>query len=245
MTGTTDTAGMRDAHAAHGSAAPPARPGSATASFTAEAWERAAPVRDAIDALPLVRGLGDGSLTRDRFDYYMAQDALYLAEYGRALAGVAALSDEPDEFVFWCDAAREAVVVERALHAAHVDLTAGADASPTCRAYTDFLRARCALVSYGVAVAAVLPCFWIYQDVGAGMIARAGDLGAHPYGDWIATYADPGFERSTDRVRSIADRLARAAGDGERERMHASFATACRHEWMFWDAAWRMERSPV
>ena len=91
----------------------------------------------------------------------------------------------------------------------------------------------------------MLPCFWIYQDVGAGMIARAGDLGAHPYGDWIATYADPGFERSTDRVRSIADRLARAAGDGERERMHASFATACRHEWMFWDAAWRMERSPV
>ena len=90
MTGTTDTTGMRDAHAAHGSAAPPARPGSATASFTAEAWERAAPVRDAIDALPLVRGLGDGSLTRDRFDYYMAQDALYLAEYGRALAGVAA-----------------------------------------------------------------------------------------------------------------------------------------------------------
>ena len=101
MTGATGTAGMRDAHAAHGSAAPPARPGSATASFTAEAWERAAPVRDAIDALPLVRGLGDGSLTRDRFDYYMAQDALYLAEYGRALAGVAALSDEPDEFVFW------------------------------------------------------------------------------------------------------------------------------------------------
>ena len=195
----------------------------AAGAFTTRAWRRAAPIRAAIDEQPLVRGLGDGTLSEDRFNYYMTQDALYLVEYGRVLAGVASLSGEPDEFAFWCDCAKQALVAERELHAAHVDLMSGATASPTCRAYTDFLHAGVALGSYGVAVAAVLPC----------------------YGDWISTYADPAFEQSTARARGVADRLAAAAGDDERGRMHEAFATACRYEWMFWDAAWRMERSPV
>lgn len=217
----------------------------AAGAFTTRAWRRAAPIRAAIDEQPLVRGLGDGTLSEDRFNYYMTQDALYLVEYGRVLAGVASLSGEPDEFAFWCDCAKQALVAERELHAAHMDLMSGATASPTCRAYTDFLHAGVALGSYGVAVAAVLPCFWIYQDVGAGLLARAGDLSGHPYGDWISTYADPAFEQSTARARGVADRLAAAAGDDERGRMHEAFATACRYEWMFWDAAWRMEDWPV
>ena len=212
----------------------------AAGAFTTRAWRRAAPIRAAIDEQPLVRGLGDGTLSEDRFNYYMTQDALYLVEYGRVLAGVASLSGEPDEFAFWCDCAKQALVAERELHAAHVDLMSGATASPTCRAYTDFLHDGVALGSYGVAVAAVLPCFWIYQDVGAGLLARAGDLSGHPYGDWISTYADPAFEQSTARARGVADRLAAAAGDDERGRMHEAFATACRYEWMFCDTTCRI-----
>ena len=212
--------------------------------FSDDVLTRIGPIRAAIDDLPFVRGLADGTLPRDKFDYYMTQDALYLGEYGRALAGLAKMTDDPDEMVFWAQCAKDSVLVERALHASHVDVMAAASASPTCRAYTSYLLAAQS-GDYAVAAAAVVPCFWIYQDVGDRMLERAGDLKSHPYGDWIGTYADPAFAEQTRSVLGIIDRLADRGGDALRERMAEAFVQASRYEWMFWDAAWRKEAWPV
>lgn len=47
-------------------------------SFTDQAWQRAAPLRAAIDAHPFNQELAAGTLSRDRFQCYIIQDALYL-----------------------------------------------------------------------------------------------------------------------------------------------------------------------
>lgn len=216
-----------------------------TSTFSADTWARIAPIRAAIDDLPFVRHLADGTLDRERFEYYLAQDALYLADYSRALAGIGAQALDPDEAVFWARSAVETIEVERQLHAAHVDDFAAATMSPTCTGYTSFLLARLTDGCYPVAAAAVLPCFWIYADVGNTLLARAGDLAGHPYGDWIATYADEAFAASVARAQQICDDQAARATPEIVERMHAAFATASRFEWLFWDAAWRRERWPV
>lgn len=114
--------------------------------FTTDVWESIAPIRAAIEAMPFLQRLRDGSLERERFTYYMRQDALYLADYGRALAACAAQASDPDDLVFWAGSAQQTVVVERELHAAHVAGGLGAldelrEASPTCTAYTSFLLA--------------------------------------------------------------------------------------------------------
>lgn len=214
-------------------------------SFTDQTWQRAAGILDAIYTHPFVEGLGDGSLPEATFKEYLTQDSLYLLDYGRALAGLAAQATEPDDMVFWAACAREVVVVERELHAAHVDLLADATASPTCRGYTSYLLSLLTRGDYRVAVAGILPCFWIYADVGRRLLDAAGDLGGHPYGDWIGTYADEGFVYQANRARAITDRLATTADDATLEAMHTAFATASRYEWMFWDAAWRLETWPV
>ena len=46
-------------------------------------------------------------------------------------------------------------------------------------------------------------------------------------------------------ARAITDELAEAADAATVARMHEAFATASRYEWMFWDAAHRLERWPV
>lgn len=212
--------------------------------FTTDTWERTASIREAIYAHPFVAGLGDGSLPRDRFVEYMAQDALYLADYARALAALATQASASDEVVFWAGASREAIVVERELHAGHVELEA-ATMNPTCRGYTSYLLSLATRGSYRVAAAGVLPCFWIYADVGARLLERAGELSDHPYGDWIGLYADEAFDAEVAKAKAIVDGLAASATPEETERMHEAFATASRYEWMFWDAAWRMETWPV
>lgn len=228
-----------------------AAPGSAAAvpeherPFSSVAWERVAPVRAAIDGLPLLRQLADRTLPRETFRFYLAQDALYLADYGRALAAAAAQAPTSEQMAFWAQSAREVVEVERALHAAHVEDLTAAEPSPTTTAYTSYLLALAASGSYPVLAAGILPCFWVYDDVGTRLKAGVGDLGGHPYGDWIGTYGDPGFTAATDTARGIVDRLAAEAAAGTVERMHTAFLRATQYEWMFWDAAWRHETWPV
>lgn len=216
-----------------------------TGLFSAVAWQRTATVREAIDALPLLRQLADATLPEETFTNYLAQDALYLADYGRVLAAAAAQARTTDEMAFWAQSARNVVEVERALHAAHVtDLTA-AEPSPTTVAYTSYLLALAASGNYPALAAGILPCFWVYDDVGTRLKATAGDLSAHPYGDWIATYGDPDFTAATDTARDIVDRLAAQADPGTGARMHTAFYRATQYEWMFWDAAHRHETWPI
>lgn len=212
--------------------------------FTDEVWESTRPILDAIEQHPFVTGLGDGSLDRAVFEEYMRQDALYLADYGRAMGLLAARAQRSDEIVFWGTSVQGAIVAERELHAAHVTLDEGT-MSPTCRAYTSYLLGRAATAAYEVGVAAVLPCFWIYQEVGEKLLEQAGELAAHPYGDWIGMYGDPVFAEAVTQARAITDRLAAGSSSEVREQMAEAYTTAARYEWMFWDAAHRMETWPV
>lgn len=218
--------------------------------FTDDAWAAIADIRAAIETMPFLDGLRDGTLPRERFDYYMRQDALYLADYGRSLAACASQATDPDDVVFWTGSAQQTVVVERELHAAHVaggrdGLGELGDPSPTCTAYTSFLLALATRGCYPALAAGVLPCFWIYDDVGTRLKAAVGDLDGHPYGDWIAAYGDPDFAASCRRARSVVDRLADTADSATWDRMMAAFVRASQYEWMFWDAADRMDDWPI
>jgi thiaminase/transcriptional activator TenA len=213
--------------------------------FTDELWASTESIRERIDGLPFLVALEDGSLPRERFDHYLAQDARYLIEFGRVLAHAAAVSPTADALVFWAESAVSTVRVERELHARHVGDLDGAPMSPTCSAYTSYLLSVCAAGSYPVLTAAVLPCFWIYDDVGVRLKQRLGETADHPYGDWVATYGDPAFTAATERARALVDAAAQRAGAEDLAGMRAAFTTAARFEYLFWDAAWRLEEWTV
>jgi thiaminase II len=211
-------------------------------SFCADAWDRTAVVRHEIHRLPFIVALGNGDLPLDRFLGYLVQDAHYLHEYARVLATAAARADDVGDLAFFARGAVTAVEVEAALHARRTADVADPGPSPTCTAYMSFLLATAHTDSYAELVAAVLPCYWLYSEVGTVLseraAARPGGLEQHPYADWIATYSDPGFTAATATVCAIADRVATEGGAALYERMHARFALACEYERRFWEAAW-------
>ncbi|MFF1695503.1 thiaminase II [Streptomyces sp. NPDC058257] len=215
-----------------------------TTTFCDELWTATAEIRAAIDKLPFVTGLGDGTLDREKFVYYLAQDAHYLRGYARALAGAAAKADRPQDIAFFAKSAHDAVVVESSLHESNVVDVDAWTPSPTGTGYTSYLLSVAHTQGYPELAAAVLPCFWIYAEVGRALLEQAGDLAAHPYGDWIGTYADEEFEAATEHARQIVNRLADQADPATRARMRTVFTTASTWEWMFWDAAWRVESWP-
>jgi thiaminase/transcriptional activator TenA len=48
-----------------------------------------------------------------------------------------------------------------------------------------------------------------------------------------------------DAVLRVTDQVGERIAETERRRLSDHFETTSRYEWMFWDAAWRLEEWPV
>ncbi|WP_158888497.1 thiaminase II [Amycolatopsis anabasis] len=220
--------------------------------FCDQAWQHTVKLQQAVLEHPFNTELADGSLSRERFQFYLAQDARYLIGFGRALAVAAARAPEPEDLAFFAGAARESVVVERGLHQGYferfglseADLDA-IETSPTCLGYTSFLLATAQSAGYPELIAALLPCFWVYQHVGTDILRRQADGVGNPYRMWIDTYADEEFAESVATCRAAVDRAAATADEATRERMLTAFTRASEYEWLFWDSAYRLETWPT
>ena len=199
-------------------------------------WQNIADVRAEIDALPFVRGLGDGTLDRTAFEWYLAQDAIYLREYSRVLAEASRLAPSTAEQAFWASNAHAAIATELLLHESW--LPAGTDAatqpSACTTAYLNHLRAAGSRGSYPVLVAALLPCFWLYQDVGARLHALSHP--EHPYCSWLDTYADEAFAAATTQAIGFVTHAAADADETTRVAMFDAFRASAVHERDFFTA---------
>jgi len=214
--------------------------------FTQRIQANTQSVYEAILAHPFIRALADGTLSRDRFAYYVQQDALYLRDYARALALLAAKAPEPGVTEELLTYARDGVDVERALHEQFMTAFAiepAKEQEPACFAYTRYLLATVALDAYEVGLAAVLPCFWIYREVGSDIARRS--VSSNPYAPWIKTYSDETFLKSVKRMLDLTDAAACTASTATQAAMERAYAVSARYEWSFWDAAWRMDHRPV
>jgi thiaminase/transcriptional activator TenA len=221
-----------------------------TDSWTGRLWLRAEPTYRAILEHPFLRGLTNGELDAACFGYYVAQDAHYLRDYARALAVVGAKAPSHALTGMFARHAAETVAVELALHETllpqlGLDPAALDDVpvSPTTTAYTSYLLAAVHGGTFAEGLAAVLPCYWIYQRVGAELVAQ-GSPDAR-YQAWIDTYAGDAFAATVAEVLAAADAAGAELPPSEHERAARHFETTSRYEWVFWDAAWRQEAWPV
>jgi thiaminase/transcriptional activator TenA len=191
---------------------------------------------------PFNRELAAGTLARESFTFYIAQDSHYLQAFSRALAGVAARAPTAAAREVLLRLASDGVDHERQLHASF-GVDGSIPAGPACTAYGDFLLAAAAWSEHAVALGALLPCYSVYAEV-AGTIARAATPD-NPYSCWIATYDGAAFAKDTDDIVALADEAASGAGGSLRSAMLAAYDRSVAHEWMFCDAAYSCRGWPL
>ncbi|WP_343035517.1 TenA family protein [Cellulomonas septica] len=211
-------------------------PGLGLPSFTDEVAGALAAACAASLEQPLVRGLADGSLPFEAFAEQLHQDALYLTAYSRVLARASALAPTADAQEFFARGAHSCLAVERSLHETYLARAAVRPTTPpsaVTRAYVDHLAAVAAHGSYAEVVAAVLPCYWVYAEVGVALLAEADAVPGHPYRDWVATYGSAPFTDHAAHACRLADAAVQHADPVTRERMVAAFDASCRHEVAF------------
>ncbi len=198
-----------------------------------------------------VRGIGDGTLSEDRFRFYLAQDYVYLIDFSRFFAVAAAKAQRLASMERFAKLLDETLHFEMDLHRticaefglSRADLE-GTRPAPTCLAYTSYLLRMAYEGEAGTLLAALLPCSWGYAEIGSRLAARDLPPVAH-YAKWIQTYASGEYQEIVAWLRSLFDEAVGDATGLGRVRLQEVFDTSSRWEYLFWEMAWNMEGWPV
>jgi len=223
-------------------------------SFCARLRKATSPIWEAQLRHPFLLALADGSLPPETFEFYIRQDARYLDQFAKCYAYAVTKSRDHAEIEWFGNGILHVLQVEQALHQQYaarfgvsIEEMQRTPMAPTTYAYTRHMLYASATGSMAALLAAILPCAWVYAEVGRHFTALLGGATRpdHPYGEWLATYSSPEFEAVGAFLRERLD--AHAAGLPEREltELEQIFLTSCHYEYMFWDQAHMRESWPV
>ncbi len=203
-------------------------------SFAEELWQANQDLARASLDHPFVRGIADGSLPRERFAYYVGQDAFYLEAFARAYTIAAAKAPDWEGFGTLYRLV-DAVLHELHLHEKYaaswgVDLR-NVKPQPVTRRYTDFLLSTAWAYDSGLTMAAMGPCMRLYVYLGKEL-ARNG-IAEHGYSDWIRTYSDPALDELVAQLEALINRYTKPDALA-----HSTYRYAMLCERDFFQAAW-------
>lgn len=213
--------------------------------WSEKSWQKTSFVYDAIIKHPFIVELMRGTLPIEKFEFYLYQDAQYLNAFGKCLSYIASKFDDHNKTAAFLGFALDTVNVEKALHESYFPELKHAkniEQSPSCLLYTSYMRAELSSKSLGESIAAVLPCFWIYNEVGKYIYKNQDKNINNPYKKWIETYSGEFFEKAVSKAIEICDEVADNYADELQQKMTGAFITASKMEWLFWDSAYNLEK---
>ncbi|MFP4449169.1 MAG: TenA family protein [Bacteroidales bacterium] len=206
-----------------------------------EFWKASEKIYESIIQHPFNVELAKGSLDEEKFRFYVSQDVIYIGEYSRALAGLAAKAPNHDLMQEYISFAKEGLEIERELHNYFMTIFSIEKARETAiatEAYANFLLTAVAFKSYEEALAALLPCFWLYNQVAVHIYQNAS--GENKFQKWIDTYSGAEFDKTTTRLKDITEEATKQSPKTMVDSMKYHFYRSAQYEWYFWDNAYKM-----
>jgi thiaminase (transcriptional activator TenA) len=199
---------------------------------------------------PFVKGIGDGTLPIECFRHYVLNDAYYLSQFARVQSLGAGKANDLYTVSRMAAHAQGTYEAELSLHEKFAKLLGITEEekttffpAPTSYAYTSHLLQVAFSGHLGDIIAAILPCYWLYYEIGE-RLQHCTPI--EPiYQEWIAAYGGEWFRELVEEQIGRLDELANQVTQQDRERMKHHFLISSRYEYMFWEMAYRKEAWPV
>ena len=219
-------------------------------SFTKSLKEKTRSVWEDCYNHPFVQKIGNGTLDREVFKFYISQDYKYLHEYAKVFAlGALKATDERmlNNFTLFQKAVVDEINQQRNYLESFGISKPEADATvPSLfnKAYTSFMMA----VGYNGGLlellAAVLPCAWSYYDFGCRLKEDYKDnLENNYYKNWIVGYASDELFETFEWFFPAMDKLCEHKSEVELEKIANIFKSSMEFEYLFWDMAYNKKMS--
>ena len=219
--------------------------------FTEMLRRDASPIWEANFNHPFVQGIGKGNLPKDKFIFYLKQDYVYLIDFSRYFALIAARAVNLSLMTGFAELLHTTLKYEMDLHrgiCADFGITPEelerTEPMPDTLNYTSFLIKSALLGTTGETLAGFLPCAWGYVEI-AQRLKKQGLPEEKHYRQWIETYASEEFDGLVLYYRTLLDEYAKTASEDEKSRMKYLFDTNSRLEYMFWEMAWNQRKWPI
>jgi len=219
--------------------------------FSERLYEKLQPIWRQNHNHPFVQGMGDGTLEKEKFRFYMIQDYLYLIDYAKLFAigamkatdlqtmgKFAALLDSTlnEEMSLHREYAKKFEISEKELEKAQP--------SPTTLAYTHYMLHVGQSGTLAELVAALLPCMWSYWEIGKELSEKPGANNEF-YREWIEMYSSKEFGELATWCINLFDSLTEDKSEAELEKLEEIFLNTTRFEYMFWDMAYNEAMWPI
>lgn len=198
---------------------------------------------------PFLRELGNGTLDRERFAFYLLQDYRYLNDYAKVHALALTKTQDPEVMRFMADVQNSIFNVESAMHRKYMASYGISEQemnsvrqSAFARAYTSNILS----IAYGNplvdVLVAVLPCAWVYADYGQRLAAEFTDtLDSNPYKSWVDMYKTEEFWSSSAWLIEHIEQLTEHLSAERKDELVDVFVTGVQNEYMFWSSAYDMQ----
>ena len=208
-------------------------------SSSAEIWE-------SYHSHPFVRGIADGSLEKDKFQFYMLQDYIYLIDYARVFAIGAAKSDDLDAMAYNAAMLRQIMDGEMDIHRGYmkrlgISMEEAAATVPSLDnlSYTSYMIRVAYEGGAAEAAVAILSCALSYEVIAKEILKEYPDAGRHPfYGEWVQGYSCEEYHAANMDIIQLTEKLTAGYTEEQKRHLEEIFINCSRYEASFWDMAW-------
>ena len=176
---------------------------------------------------PFVSGIGDGSLSLERFRFYMLQDYLYLYDYARVYALGIVKSREPEMMQFFSQLVNDTLNGEMDIHRGYMarlgitpEEVANVKPSIMNTSYTHYMLEVGHNEGILELLVSILSCSWSYQMIGEALNEE--------------------YVACNQSILDTVDRLGEHCSEADIAHLKDIFKTCSSFEAFFWDMAWNM-----
>ncbi len=220
--------------------------------FSERLFQKVEPLWQSYLEHPFVKGIGEGTLPKEKFIHYMKQDYVYLIEYCRVFAIGSAKANDLKTMTMFANLLHGTLNFEMDLHRQYARKFGIADEeleatkpSATMTSYTSYMISQAQLGGVEHAVAAVLACAWSYNWIGKQLATWPGALEHELYGDWVKTYSSDEFTKLANDCIELINEIAKGKSEEELKRLEDIVVKTSQYEYMFWDMAYNVEMWPT
>lgn len=197
---------------------------------------------------PFVQGIGNCSIPKEKFIYYMIQDYSYLIDYLKVFSIGAAKAPHRNEMQFILNLVSNAINDEMDMHLDYLhklgvndNEVLTAKQSLTNISYTSFMLKTAYESDFTSILAAILPCESTYCMIGKRLLKDYPDSANHPlYGEWITTYSNPAMESTLMQITTILNQLTKNYAEDNLQKLIEIFEISTRYEKEFWEMSWNL-----
>lgn len=220
--------------------------------FTDRLFKTVEPVWESYLEHPFVKGIGEGTLDKEKFIHYMKQDYVYLIEYSRVFAIGSTKANDLKTMTIFANLLHGTMNFEMDLHRKYAEKfnisneeLEVTEPSATMTAYTSYMISQAQLGGVENAIAAVLACAWSYNWIGKKLAEWPGALEHDLYGNWVQMYSSEGFTEIAEDCIDLINDIAKDKPEHELKRIEDIFVRTSYFEYMFWEMAEEVSMWPV